>query len=217
MKKFLLPLVVSLLAATPALAEWELSVYSGTQSAPHSGVTGTVDGTGGTAFDFNAGWEGKSFEMPPYYGFRATYWQTDRLGFGLEFNHAKVYADDETMAASPFTRLEFTDGLNIVTANVFYRWKEENRRYTPYVGAGIGASIPHVDVQSGGTRTFGYQVTGPAVQWVAGASYDLNERWAIFGEYKGTYSQNEADLDTGGSLETDLVTNALNIGLSLKF
>lgn len=215
MKTYLLSLVASLLAATPALAEWELSFYTGTQSAPHSGVD-LVDGDSTT--EFTAGWEGKPFEMPPYYGFRAVYWQTDRFGYGVDFNHAKVYADDETLSDNGFDSLEFTDGLNILTANVFYRWKDDNRRYTPYVGAGIGASIPHVDVQpTGEEHTFGYQVTGPAVQWVAGASYDLNDRWAIFGEYKGTYSQNKAELDSGGTLETDIITNALNFGLTLNF
>lgn len=221
MKKYLLPLAAALLAASPALAEWELSFYSGSQSAPHSGLDGTIDYDSGSEtdiIDINVGWEGKSFDMPPYYGFRAVNWRTDRLGYGVDFNHAKVYADDATMSANPsFSRLEFTDGLNILTANVFYRWKEDNRRYTPYVGAGVGAAIPHVDITYEDNRTFGYQLTGPAIQWVAGASYALNDRWSIFGEYKGTYTQNKVDLEGGGNLETDVITNALNIGVSLNF
>ncbi|GGE51902.1 outer membrane protein [Actibacterium pelagium] len=218
MKKYLLPLVAGLLAASPALAEWELSFYTGTQSAPHSGLDGAIgEDDGAIPIDINVGWDGKSFEMPPYYGFRAVNWRNDRIGFGVDFNHAKVYADDDSLAAGGFDRLEFTDGHNILTANVFYRWKQDSRRYTPYVGAGIGAAIPHVDITHGDNRTFGYQLTGPAVQWVAGASYALNDRWSIFGEYKGTYSQNKVELDGGGELETDIITNALNVGVSLNF
>lgn len=214
MKRLIVPLLVLLMSALPAAAEWELSFYTGFQSAPHSDVSGDANGAD---FDFNAGWDGKPFEAPPYYGIRATWWQNENLGYALDFNHAKVYADDETLRDNGFDRLEFTDGLNIITMNVFYRWPDAARKITPYVGAGLGVAIPHVDVEIGGSDTFEYQFTGPAAQLVAGASYDLSERWAVFGEYKGTYSQNKADLDGGGTLETDIITNALNIGLTFKF
>ena len=52
---------------------------------------------------------------------------------------------------------------------------------------------------------------------LAGVSYPISERVSIFGEYQFTYSSNEADLDGGGSLETDIKTNAINVGLSLNF
>ncbi len=214
MKRLAYALFLVVIGAMPAAAEWEISGYTGFQTAPHSDVKGDANGS---SFDFNAEWEGKPFEAPPYYGFRATWWQSKNLGYALDFNHAKVYADGDTRRDNGFDRLEFTDGLNIITMNVFYRWPKENRRFTPYVGAGLGVAIPHVDVEIGASRTFEYQLTGPAVQLVAGASYDLNERWAVFGEYKGTYSQNEADLEGGGSLETDIITNALNVGLTFKF
>ncbi len=75
----------ALLAAAPALAEdVQLSIYGGYQTAPHSGVT-TSDGT-----HFTAGWEGKSFASPPYYGGRATWWlgslgQPD-MGLSIDFS-----------------------------------------------------------------------------------------------------------------------------------
>ena len=62
-----------------------------------------------------------------------------------------------------------------------------------------------------------YQITGPAVAVVAGVKYDFNDRWGMFGEYKGTYSMNEASLASGGTLKTNIVTNAINIGVSLSF
>ena len=69
----------------------------------------------------------------------------------------------------------------------------------------------------GGSETFGYQVTGPAATWIAGASLPINDRWSVFGEYKGTFSMNTAELETGGTLKNDVVTNAVNLGLSFSF
>lgn len=216
--RFFVLMMASLVAfALPASAETELSFYLGAQTAPHSRVEGN-DPSGIGPFSFLATWEGRSFEAPPYYGARATWWANEKLGFGLDFSHAKVYADDATLTGNGFSTLEFSDGINILTANVWRRWQIPDRRWTPYVGAGIGLAIPNVEVQTtGGAKTFEYQVTGPAVQWVAGVTYELNEKWGLFGEYKGTYSTNEADLVGGGTLKTDILTNALNVGVSFRF
>lgn len=204
--------------AIPAAAEMEVSVYTGWQTSPHSRVSGDYPGGAGS---YNAliGFEGRSFEMPPYYGVRGTWWQSETLGFGVEFTHSKVYAPDTERAALGFSSLEFTDGLNIITANVMKRWPEKWGQMTPYVGGGLGVAIPHVDVThpATGSKTFGYQFTGPAARLTAGVSYPINDRFSVFGEYQFTYSTNEAELDGGGTLKTDVKTNALNIGLSLKF
>ncbi|OSP56881.1 outer membrane beta-barrel protein [Pseudoruegeria sp. SK021] len=208
--------VLSVLAAGPALAEFELSVYTGVQTSPHSVVKGN-DPSGIGDFDFTAGWEGKSLSMPPYYGIRGTWWRSATVGFGLEFNHAKVYADKDTLKDNDLETLEFTDGLNILTVNAFRRFPSEDRRWTPYIGGGVGISIPHVEFESTGEDTFNYQYGGPAVQWVAGVKYPLTETWSMFGEYKGTYSRNDVDLEGGGNLETNIVTNALNLGVSFNF
>ena len=210
--------VCSALIAAPAFAEVELGFYTGIQEAPHSRVEGTDPGGVGP-FSFLATWEGRSFEAPPYVGVRATYWtdRNPRLGYGIDYSHAKVTADLATRTASGFTQLEFTDGLNTLTANLWYRWPKDDRKWLPYVGAGAGIAFPGVDVGSVGGRTFEYQVTGPAVQVVAGIKYNFNDRWGVFGEYKGTYTMNEVDLDNGGTLSTDIMTNALNIGVSFSF
>ena len=206
----------SCLYANVASAEMEVSVYTGWQTAPHSRVTG--DHPDGGTYDALIGWEGRSFEAPPYYGVRGTWWRDERLGFGLEFTHAKVYAPDSEKEAIDFNRMEFTDGLNLITVNAYRRWKNQWQNFTPYVGGGIGLAIPHVDVESaGGEKTFGYQVTGPAVRLIAGMTYDINDRYAVFGEYQFTYSDNEADLEGDGSLDTVIKTNALNFGVTLKF
>lgn len=220
MKKALLAVVSGLcgIATSAASQEFSLSIYSGYQTSPHASISGTDPGNAvDSNVDFTPAWEGRSFEMPPYYGVRGTWWRNETLGFGLEFNHAKTYAEETAMVANGFSSMEFTDGLNIITANVYRRWPDRLGSWTPYLGGGVGVSVPHVDVESDGGKTFGYQLTGPAVTWIAGASYPINETWDAFVEYKGTYSQNKADLDNGGSLEVDFITNALNLGLTFSF
>ncbi|PRY21240.1 lipid A oxidase [Aliiruegeria haliotis] len=216
MKRILPAALASVALSLPASAEVAISVYTGYQEAPHSRVKGD-DGT--NSFNFLAEWEGKSSAMPPYYGLRATWWRSQNIGYGLEFNHAKVYASDETQVDNGFDDLELTDGLNIFTANVFYRWPGQwaQGKLTPYAGGGVGFAMPHVDVQRGDSKTFEYQVTGPAVMLAGGVSYAFTEAWSVFGEYKGTMSWNDIELENGGNMKTDVITNALNIGVTYSF
>ena len=208
--------VAAVAASQAAAQDYELSIYSGWQTAPHSRVSG--DYPGGGDYDALIGWDGKSFEMPPYYGLRGTWWRSETFGVALEFTHAKVYAPDDEREAIGCDSFEFTDGHNLLTVNAMRRWPEQWGTATPYAGAGLGIAFPHVDVETtGGDKTFGYQLTGPAVRLLAGVSYPISERVSIFGEYQFTYSSNEADLDGGGTLETDIKTNAINVGLALTF
>ncbi|MGH1576221.1 outer membrane protein [Planktotalea sp.] len=205
------------IASQPAAAEMELSIYGGSQSSPHSRVSGAFPGTG-AKYNALIGWEGKSLSSPPYYGARATWWRRPDLGYGIELTHAKVYAPAAERTPIGFNRMEFSDGHNILTFNVMKRWNNRFGPFTPYVGAGVGIALPHVDVTSAnGFKSFGYQVTGPAARLTAGAKYDLSDSWAVFGEYQFTYSSNKAKLPAGGSLNTNIITNAINVGVSFSF
>jgi len=200
---------------TFALAEVELSFYGGIQSSPSSRVSIRDDDVIADD-DFTVDWEGRSFDAPIYYGIRATNWRSEKFGYGIDFTHNKVYPENDELPDG-YDVLEFTDGLNILTVNAYRRWSSAFGDVSPYVGGGVGVSIPHVEVTNGSSDTFGYQLTGPAATWIAGATYPINEQWSVFGEYKGTYSSNTADLDTDGTLETDIFTNAVNLGLSFNF
>ncbi|WP_373355286.1 outer membrane protein [Pseudoroseicyclus sp. CXY001] len=204
------------LAPVSAWAELSLSFYGGVQEAAPSDVTLRGDSLLADR-DFTSTWEGRSFDLPYYWGARATWWGEGGFGFGLDVNHAKVYADAATLAATGYERLEFSDGLNILTVNAYYRWDGMLGAVTPYVGGGVGLAMPHVELTDGASETFEYQVTGPAATWIAGASLPVTDRIDVFGEYKGTWSQNSAELTTGGTLETDVTTGALNFGLSFSF
>ena len=204
-----------LVAPAFASADVQLSFYGGVQSAPSSDISIRGDSVIDDD-DFSQEWEGRSFEAPPYYGIRATSWQSPTFGFGLDFAHNKVYPSDGSLS-DDYEVLEFTDGLNTLTINAYRRWNDMLGDVTPYVGGGIGIALPHVEVTNDASETYGYQLTGPAATWVAGASVPINDRWEVFGEYKGTFSSNTADLESGGTLEADIMTNALNFGVSFNF
>lgn len=202
-------------SASSAVAEIEVSLYTGLQSAPASDVSVRGDPIIPDS-DFSQSWEGKPFEWPLYAGFRITRWTSDTVGFGLDYAHNKTYPKDDELP-SGFRALEFTDGLNTWTINAYRRWPALVGNSTPYIGAGAGLSVPGVEVTYGSSRTYEYQVTGPAVTWLAGLSTPLQDQWSMFFEYKGTYTENEVDLETGGRLSSDIVTHALNVGVGFSF
>lgn len=207
-KTWLAATVVALLAA-PLRAETELSFYAGWQEVAPGRLNSAVLG------DMDIDWEGRPLEMPVYYGAKATWWRPNGTGLGVEFIHAKAYAPNPP--ALGFDRLELTHGLNIFAANLWYRPAPVGQ-VQPYGGIGLGISLPHVDIRPiGQAHTHGYQLAGPAVTWTLGAALPLNDRWSVFGEYKGTYTSNHLRLDSGGTINTDIRTNAINLGLSVRF
>lgn len=204
------------LLGSPALSgDFEISGYGGYQTSPHSDVT-VSDGP-----DFRAGWDTKPFASPPYWGVRGTYWFDEgRLanwGISLDYTHAKVYADDKTLDRSGWDHFEFTDGLNLLTVNALYKFDIEGSKWAPYLGAGIGINVPHVEVTRGSGRTFDYQLGGAAIQAQAGVRYQFTDNWSAFAEYKGNYSWVDVDIDNGGTLKTEILTNAVNFGVNYRF
>jgi len=220
-------LAALVMMAAPAAAEVELSLYLGWQGVSDSTGSGTLPGGAPFARKFN--WDGKPFEAPLYYGGRAIWWTARDFGFGIEGTHTKAYASAADLAALGLSRLELSDGHNIITANVMKRWPEAfaNSGFTPYLGGGVGIAVPHVDAQVIGAanRTFGYEATGLALRGIAGLKYDINERWAVFGEYQITWSDNDITLDPDptvpgqlpGRLSTEITTHAVNFGISYSF
>jgi lipid A oxidase len=212
MRRTIAACIVLIAFSTAAMAQVELSFYAGAQSAEPSQVA--IRQTGSDALIFGQNWKGRSLDAPHYFGVRATSWRLERFGFGLDFAHNKVYS---AKLPDDYAVFEMTDGLNTLTVNAYRRWNDIVGVMTPYVGGGIGIALPHVEVEDATRVTEGYQLTGPAATWIAGASVPINDQWSVFGEYKGTFSANTADLESGGALETDIFTNAVNVGVSFNF
>ena len=200
----------------------EITLYTGANAAPHSSVKfsgastsyGIADGSYSTE-----GWETKSFGNPVYWGFRYTYWPTasSQWGYGVDINHSKLYA--KQMPHANISRLEFSDGMNTLMANLYRRYPGVQSLWggEPYWGVGLGISYPHVEVTSATNRTFEYQYTGFAAQAMVGLRYSINDKWLAFGELRTQYIPMEADLDGGGKLEVDFINNHFSLGVSRLF
>lgn len=207
---------MSILVATPSFAEQSLSIYGGIQDTANSEVK--VTDIDGSQYSFDTIWEGRSFEAPPYYGLRYTNWRNENFGFAIDFVHSKAYASDETLSSTGYDVLEFTDGINILSANGLYRLKEIGQ-ITPYFGAGLGISIPHVEVQSPtmDEPNLGYQYGGLAAVALMGASYAVTDHFSIFAETRFDYIKLNVDFGENGQLDTNLINRALNLGVSYNF
>jgi lipid A oxidase len=169
-------------------------------------------------------WDGASFGSPPYYGFRGVYWLglNTSWGFGLDYSHAKVIAERPPALNAIVSHLEFTDGLNLIIPTAYYRYQWTDR-LAPYVGLGVGVTVPSVEVTLrpvdgfDTTPTHQYELGGLAVQVTAGLSGKIWGPISAFGEYKIAYSNNDVSIRNGGSEQTNLFTNQVVVGLTYSF
>lgn len=192
---------------------------------------------GGTDMTFHdIAWEGKPFRPPPYYGYRAIYWPSDRYGVMIDFTHIKAIAmkdrqvpqtgfkdGDQVPAQAPVSatlkRLEFTHGYNLLTLNALRRAAWRGPNLIPYAGVGLGVAIPHVEVQRAdkpqSARTDEYQITGPALQLLGGVEWRFGKRLALFVEYKLSCAMIRGDLVGGGKVTTNLCTHQMPVGFAV--
>ena len=222
--------------------QWQLSLYAGAAHTPRADVRlQEPNGTDLTLRDVR--WEDASFEAPPYWGARVTYWtqRAPNWGVALDFVHPKMIADQNesrpssgTIGGAPagpttpvgdvFDRLEFTDGHNLITLNGLYRWNPGAgthqpwyERWQPYVGVGAGVAVPHADVTTANGKTYDYLVAGPAFNALGGVSLPLSDHFATFAEYRLSYADMSVDLDGGGRLEVEPLTHMVSFGLTYTF
>lgn len=218
--------------------EIQVGVYGGYNTTRPSQVHFVQPNDTNLTFE-DVQWIGESFKTEPYWGVRVSYWSPKlrRLGFMFDYTHAKATAlKSQTMKQSgmrdgqpvppeepfgaTFRKLEFTHGLNFFTLNALYRTRALHSWIAPYLGIGIGLSVPHVDTNRAGApdeaRTYSHQITGLAFQGLAGIEWRLHRsgRVSAFTEYKLTYSSNRGQLNGGGWIDTDLWTHQVPVGFS---
>lgn len=180
---------------------------------------------GGTDIELkNLGWDGDALYFPIDGGLRSVeYWKPG--GFMIDFMHNKAIARlgkgahgrklshpvieeveaSGTLNGQPvparmkltdvFERLEFTHGHNTLVFTPVLRLFNITPGIRPYVGAGAGFAIPHVEVWFPGetVRTNEYQYAGPAAQALAGVELRVG-KWSYFIEYKFTWASISASL-----------------------
>ena len=216
-------------------ADAQLGAYLGPAYTSRSSLN--LVQPGGTDMTFgDIAWEGKPFRPPPYYGYRAIHWLSDRYGVMIDFTHIKAIAiknrqgqqsgfkdGDHVPTQAPVSatlkRLEFTHGYNLLTLNALRRASMRGPNLIPYAGVGLGIAIPHVEVQRAGkpqsTRTYEYQITGPALQLLGGIEWRLGRRLSLFVEYKLTCAMIRGDLVGGGKVTTNLCTHQVPVGIAV--
>jgi lipid A oxidase len=232
---------------TTAHAEFVLSGFSGVSSAFDSDLH--LHENNGTDLTFHdASYKTRDFDSPLYYGGRLTYFldRESPWGFGLEFFHSKVYLDegasvhvtgtrngapvnDTEPVSNTFNDFNCSHGLNYLTADAFYRFflgqpdsKSFINRIQPYLGAGVGITIPHVEVElANQPRYEQYEFGGLGVQAIAGVSFSITKHIQLFTEYKFTYANlDKLDFSNGvtsGNISFDSMANHLVFGASYRF
>jgi len=254
--------------AAPAAAAAEEAARAETLIAGYGGITHTHSSDvrfakpGVTELNAHAvDWIGRPFKAPIYYGLRAMHWPAaSRLGGMLDFTHAKAIsvreqrvrftgtrngrpADASATIGETFRHLEFSHGHNMLTLNGLLSLGRLAPRIRPYVGAGLGVSLPHTEVQflDEPRRTYEYQVTGGVGQVLAGLELRLPHA-SVLVEYKLTVapywaplslrdgSKGNAFIDywvqlsrwfrgeapEGGMLTTNLVTHHLIVAVGWR-
>jgi lipid A oxidase len=214
----------------------QLGAYLGPAYTPPSDVRLTQPG-GTDALFHDIPWEGKPFRPPPYYGYRAILWpRSGKLGLMGDFTHIKAISikdakvrqtgmrdgaamPPEEPVSTTFKRLEFTHGYNLITANLLRRGEPKGPWLVPYGGVGLGIAYPHVEMQRAHlpveTRTYEYQVAGPAFQVLGGVEWRFRPRFSLFVEYKLSCAAIRGDLVGGGTVAADLCTHQLPVGIAV--
>ena len=234
-------LLLTLAPAPLARAEVDLSIFTGVALTQNNDLD--LHQSGGTDLTFHGvSYEGRDFEIPPYYGARALWFPSEEShwGFGAEFLHIKLYAETDATAhvtgrrggvtVNNSERIEDTigsfslsHGLNVVLGDIVYRWLPGKRgqdflgHLQPYAGVGLGVAIPHVESRIGGTFQEEYQLRGPGMEALAGVNIELTRHWGLMLEYKFTYANLDALDVPGGSIELTPLTQHLVTGLTFSF
>jgi lipid A oxidase len=225
-----------------AQGEWVLSIYGGKSITENGDLELHQSERTSLTFE-DVSWDDHSFESPLYYGARPSYWLDKWPGWGasLDFTHAKMYLDPNDTVHVIGTRLGMavneperigatiqrfsnSHGLNFLTLNLLHRWFPKGQRgdsplgrLQPYVGIGAGITIPHVETTVDNKSTDEYQFGGPALQGLAGLSYDLFKHLSTFIEYKISYADVDMDIAGGGKISIEPVTHQFVFGLSARF
>jgi len=151
----------------------------------------------------HAGWDGKPFKSPIYYGVRVTRWQPGNTrGWMVDFTHSKTITrpDEEVQLkgliggkdasgsariGQLFKHMEFSHGHNMLTLNALYRFARLGPRLSLYAGLGGGVALPHTEIQLADepARTYEYQYAGLVGQALAGVEINLPGN-RVFLEYK---------------------------------
>jgi hypothetical protein len=206
-----------LISSIPAHAEWTLAAYLGTAWTRSASLTIERPASNGQARLTGVAFESRSFESPPYYGYRLG-WFNGRSGIGAEAEliHLKVYARPETLGAN-VRRFSLSHGLNLLLANaVVRRSLVSSHRASATARFGAGVTIPHAESDIGGVTQEQYEWGSLALQAAIGTEVRLARRARVLAEYKLTTAAPTVSV-AGGTIQARYLSQHLAAGLGVAW
>ena len=206
-----------LVSSTPARADWMLAAYLGTTWTRPASLTVDRGSSGGAATLTGVAFDSRSFESPPYYGYRFG-WFLGRSSIGAEGEliHLKVYARPETLGAN-VRRFSISHGLNLLVANaVVRRPLLSSRRAYATVRLGAGVTVPHAESDIGGIAQEQYQLGSLALQAALGTEFRVARRARVLAEYKLTTAAPTVSV-AGGTIQGRYLSQHLAAGLGVAW
>ena len=154
-----------LMSSTPVHADWTVAAYLGNTWTSPADLTVDRPASGGQTTLSDVAFDSRSFESPPYYGYRVGWFQAGSgTGVEGELIHLKVYAHAETLGAD-VRRFSISHGLNLLLANaVVRRPLPSSHRASITARVGAGVAIPHAesDIAGRGRLLAEYKLTTAA-------------------------------------------------------
>ena len=216
----------------PASADWTFGAFLGGARTHSSSLTLHLPAESTVLTLSPVSYDGESFELPLYYGYRVAYFPKSRwVGIEGELIHLKVVADTsrptrvvETRAgvtvaetlplSSVIDRFAISHGVNLLLVNAVVRRSiAAAPRWTVVGRMGAGASVPHPESTIGGLSYEAHEWGAMSLQGAVGIEMRARARVSVTGEYKLTRSVQDVAI-AAGRAETPLVTHHFTVGLS---
>ena len=224
----------------PLRAEWRLEIYAGKFLPRRSDLTVRRPAAGDHITYYNVKWADRSFENPLYYGLRISKFASreSRIGFELEFVHAKVYSDPEAyltaegrLGNQPVTgirrlgdyiqKFNISHGLNFAMANLV--WRTARWRNGPFSAespfavfrSGVGTCLCHTESVINGQAGEQYEWGGPGFQTSIGGVLPINRALSLMLEYKFTHAWLRGLKVSGGKADSGIGGSHLVFGSAL--
>lgn len=223
--------------AAPAHAQWNAGAFLGGQRTQDSTIILERPAAGTDVRLQGVSFEGRNFQGPLYYGFRAGRILGWRLGLEAEFIHAKVYTDPQQQVlfdgtlegfdvqqrrplSDALERFSISHGVNFLLGNVVLRSVEWDRDQPPswmlLARLGAGGTISHPEATIGGVHREAYEFGGAAFQAAVGVEVRIWRGLYGAGEFKYTRTSQDVAVP-GGSARAPLRSTHGIFGLSVYF
>jgi hypothetical protein len=206
-----------LMSSTPVDADWTVAAYLGNTWTSPADLTVDRPASGGQTTLSDVAFDSRSFESPPYYGYRVGWFQ-EGSGTGVEGEliHLKVYAHPETLGAD-VRRFSISHGLNLLLANaVVRRPLPSSHRASITARVGAGVTIPHAESDIGGVTQDQYEWGSLALQAAVGTEVRIAGRGRLLAEYKLTTAAPSVSV-AGGTIRARYLSQHLAAGLGVAW